>query len=815
MRVSLRVRVTIHHRTHTYAQGRKPSQGNRKTKINPSTTVTRHYGELHMTTYPQKRSVLRRFVTPFALIAMAASTGCSGGGGSSPTPPGTTISTTPGANTAAQAKSGLIAFTYLVPATANTVKTQSLSAKSLKPLYVSASTFQAAIVVTPQGLPAQAVQIIPCTASANGAKTCSGSISAPAGVDSVAITLEDQPIAGATRGNALSTGVVAAVINAGTTTTIHATLDGIVKNVTIGFASKSVAYAPSLPYDGATQGIQTVATYAVVNALDVDGNIITANGGYVDAAGANVSIGLSASNLCGGGCSVNLGITSVSGPGAIIPVVATLDDSKSKFNELLSVTPSILFGNPGGTLSAASTTFVRPTSCTAYLPKYLPTDFDMTVSGNQIVIRDNAILDPRLALAAQVDFDSNSQGSNFPVGFVAPSFGTASALFSPATGSVSTLSATYSAVSPASLTIQSSLTPTTTVNASIAVIGDGSLCTGATNPAFLAGVTKRSGIKPIVISGIFTEYHIPNTNQFTAGITSNPDGNLYVTAQNPDAIYKVTTSGVFQSFTTPPLGVQRFPNAITTGPDGALWYGHDQQTGPIGRMTTSGSFVDYAVPSSGGGTIKGITSGPDGNVWYTNTGAGIIGKITPTGQSTEYPLPRGVNSIPAGVVTGPDGNLWVAEQGGNPTYIAKVTPQGVVTEYILPSGSCPSPPVPPPVPGPTPAPVLVPCAASTREIAVGPDGALWLTDATNGIDRVTTSGQVSTYPLTNSNQVGKITKGPDGNMWFTHGNLIGTITMSGSISEKTTPSGVFIQGITTGPDNAIWYVGGTVVGKIK
>ena len=116
-------------------------------------------------------------------------------------------------------------------------------------------------------------------------------------------------------------------------------------------------------------------------------------------------------------------------------------------------------------------------------------------------------------------------------------------------------------------------------------------------------------------------------------------------------------------------------------------------------------------------------------------------------------------------------------------------------------------------PIPTSAPV--PCAANTREIAVGPDGALWLTDATNGIDRVTTNGQVSTYPLTNSNQVGKITKGPDGNMWFAHGNLIGTITMSGSISEKTTPSGVFIQGITTGPDNAIWYVGGTVVGKVK
>jgi hypothetical protein len=73
-----------------------------------------------------------------------------------------------------------------------------------------------------------------------------------------------------------------------------------------------------------------------------------------------------------GECSVALGASTVSGPGAVVPLTATLDDSVSSFNETLTVTPSIFFGNPGGNLSADSTTFARPSSCGAYLANFLP-----------------------------------------------------------------------------------------------------------------------------------------------------------------------------------------------------------------------------------------------------------------------------------------------------------------------------------------------------------------------------------------------------------------------------------------------------------
>jgi hypothetical protein len=165
-----------------------------------------------------------------------------------------------------------------------------------------------------------------------------------------------------------------ALVNAGATNSISAVLDGVVHNVAVAFAAPQVKYAPTLPYSAAAQGIQTVATYAAVNAYDADGNVITANGGYVDANGNNVAIGLSANTLCGGSasCSVVLGATSVAGPGTLVPVTATLSDSASQYSEALTITPSITFGNPGGTLTAGTVSFVRPNSCSAYLPTFYP-----------------------------------------------------------------------------------------------------------------------------------------------------------------------------------------------------------------------------------------------------------------------------------------------------------------------------------------------------------------------------------------------------------------------------------------------------------
>jgi len=64
-------------------------------------------------------------------------------------------------------------------------------------------------------------------------------------------------------------------------------------------------------------------------------------------------------------------------------------------------------------------------------------------------------------------------------------------------------------------------------------------------------------------------------------------------------------------------------DAITVGPDGALWF---IEANKIGRFTTSGVLTEYPVPSGDG---LGITTGPDGALWFTEGGSsGKVGRIS-------------------------------------------------------------------------------------------------------------------------------------------------------------------------------------------
>ena len=57
--------------------------------------------------------------------------------------------------------------------------------------------------------------------------------------------------------------------------------------------------------------------------------------------------------------------------------------------------------------------------------------------------------------------------------------------------------------------------------------------------------------------------------------------------------------------------------------------------------STSSAPISTGLPSIGPGgySLDAITTGPDGNLWFTDGAAGKIGKISPTtGIITEYPV---------------------------------------------------------------------------------------------------------------------------------------------------------------------------------
>jgi virginiamycin B lyase len=107
-----------------------------------------------------------------------------------------------------------------------------------------------------------------------------------------------------------------------------------------------------------------------------------------------------------------------------------------------------------------------------------------------------------------------------------------------------------------------------------------------------------------------------------------------------------------------------------------------------------------------------------------------------------------------------------------------------------------------------------------RNIALGPDGALWFSEAGGGaIGRISTSGSITNeYPIANSSPQG-IVAGPDNAMWFTdsQNNSIGRISTSGSISEFTLPTAnAGPIGIASGSDGNLWFTeaGSNGIGRI-
>src|SRR5207244_2148298 len=123
---------------------------------------------------------------------------------------------------------------------------------------------------------------------------------------------------------------------------------------------------------------------------------------------------------------------------------------------------------------------------------------------------------------------------------------------------------------------------------------------------------------------------------------------------------------------------------------------------------------------------------------------------------------------PVSMVADSDGSLWVLEQitsgtglyGAAPGEIAHVT-GGTVTEYPLDG--------------------IQVYSDSADKITIGADGNVWFAESGFGVGRMTPTGTVTTFSLTQS-PPSSITMGPDGNVWFTEWNRVGKITPTGTIT---------------------------------
>jgi virginiamycin B lyase len=108
----------------------------------------------------------------------------------------------------------------------------------------------------------------------------------------------------------------------------------------------------------------------------------------------------------------------------------------------------------------------------------------------------------------------------------------------------------------------------------------------------------------------------------------------------------------------------------------------------------------------------------------------------------------------------------------------------------------------------------VPTAASgPLGITLGPDGALWFTEAlASKIGRITVSGSVTEFSIPAGRGPTGIVTGADGNLWFMENGAgkIGRMTTSGGLTEfdVTNPSrGFWPTGIVALADGSLWFAG--------
>jgi hypothetical protein len=157
----------------------------------------------------------------------------------------------------------------------------------------------------------------------------------------------------------------------------------------------------------------------------------------------------------------------------------------------------------------------------------------------------------------------------------------------------------------------------------------------------------------------------------------------------------MTVSGSFAEFPLPIAQSQ--PSAITTGPDGNLWFIENRcpaceidapdSIQVIGRITPSGTITEFEVPSTKGkaffDTRGGIVTGPDGALWFTEPVNNRIGRISTSGTISEFDMPAPDGAVPRSIALSNDGHLWVASTGSNQDHLYKIT---TIAESEITSG---------------------------------------------------------------------------------------------------------------------------------
>src|SRR5579883_1408048 len=304
-----------------------------------------------------------------------------------------------------------------------------------------------------------------------------------------------------------------------------------------------------------------------------------------------------------------------------------------------------------------------------------------------------------------------------------------------------------------------------------------------------------------LLTGHITElpvYTTPNSGPNV--IAYGSDGNLWFTegnvtttdsnGQSHGQIARMTPDGHIDEFPTP----LAHADYVLAGPDGNIWFadtsgGDRPASSEIGVMSTAGVVLkQFAIRP---GSDSDLTVGPDGNIWFTEYWNPYVGRVStdpqvPDDQRVQdfsIPFSFGANDI----ITGPDGNLWYTDavRDNYRGRIGRITPQGVS---------------------------LQPYSFSNVDLfrglaCTGPGGAVYTGDPEHSTEySITASGEFTTLDISSSPS--SVAIGPDGAIWFTDAGRSQIDRLGADDSSQVfnipTPYSVPAD-ITAGPGNTLWF----------
>ena len=310
--------------------------------------------------------------------------------------------------------------------------------------------------------------------------------------------------------------------------------------------------------------------------------------------------------------------------------------------------------------------------------------------------------------------------------------------------------------------------------------------------------------------GVMIPYTIPTPNSQPQDVALGPDGNLWFTESAGNKIGRLTPSGSFLEFAVPTAN--SMPYSIVNGSDATgnlVLFFAEYQGGKLGAITTTGFITEGAVVDSNNNPVPGtqlvdlaVTEPGFAQVTQNNSRELALFDLSVTPPS--YAIPR-AGYPPPESSTDNSGNSGVAIDLSNRVYFAESntdkigvysvnanTGTGATIEYPVAGGKDPT------------------------AMTLASDGNIWFTytNASSGggeLGRFNVSSQtISTFDVPSGKVPTGLAAQMDGSdIYFTTGTTIGRINVTNGFIEEDTQtlsSAGSPRGVTIGPDDDPWFV---------